>query len=231
LNAISGNRVLPALSFTHLRLGLRPPIGWLLLLTFFAMMASPVAQAAQVQISWNRVTDSRVAYYEVHYGAASGSYQWKVSSTEPVAVVADLVGDSSYFFAVRACTQDGTLCSAFSREVSNGLGTSPQLTVSVTSTTGSVNLSDEGVTDWVHWGLTGVNGVSRKAGVSAQISTLGRFGGTAERFENSARLAYRWTNGVPMASAFTQAGLRIKGVGKGFELSVPADTLARTLTL
>ncbi len=229
---MSGNRSLPEHPQIHLQVGLRLSIGWLLLLlTFLTTMASPVVHAAQAQITWNRVNDSRVAYYEVHYGTASRIYQWKVRTTELTVVVADLVGGTPYFFAVRSCTQGGTLCSAFSREVSSSPGASPQLSVSVTTATGSVNLSDEGVTDWVHWGLTGVNGVTRKAGVSGQIGALGRLGGSAERFENTARLAYRWSNGAPTASAFTQSGLRIKGVSKGFELSMPADTIARTLTL
>lgn len=229
---MSGNRILSDHPGTHLQSGLRLSMGWLLLLIVL-MMASSVVHAAEVRITWNRVNDNRVAYYEVHYGTASRTYRWKVRSTTLSALVSDLVGGSPYFFAVRACTQDGKLCSAFSREVSNGqgLGTSPQLSVSVTPATGSVSLSDEGVMDWVHWGLTGVNGVSRKAGVSAQISALKMLGGSAERFENSARLAYRWSNGAPTASAYTQAGLRIKGLSKGFEFSVPADTLARTLTL
>lgn len=228
-----GYRVLPALSVAPLKIGLRPPIGWLLLLlTCLTTMVSPVAHAEQVQISWNPVTDSRVAFYEVHYGTASTLYQWQVRTSETFAVIADLISGSPYFFAVRACTQDGTLCSPFSREVSTtGLGASARLSVSVTTATGTTNLKDQGATDWVHWGRSAVTSVNRKAGVAAQIGALRALGGSPERFENTARLAYRWTNGAPTTSAFTQTGLRIKGVDKGFELSVPADTIARTLTL
>ncbi|RKT47461.1 PKD domain-containing protein [Thiocapsa rosea] len=109
----------------------------------------------------------------------------------------------------------------------------PELTPSLTTPTGTANLTAEGATDWTHWGIDTALSISRKAGVSSQIGTLSTVGGSALRFNDTggARLAYSWNDGAPTASATTRAGLYISGLNKGYELSVPADTSARTLTL
>lgn len=108
----------------------------------------------------------------------------------------------------------------------------PELTPSLTTPTGTADLTAEGTTDWTHWGIDTASSISRKSGVASQISSLSTVGGTALRFNDSgARLAYSWNDGTPKASATTRAGLYISGLNKGYELKVPADTGARTLTL
>ncbi|WP_040729558.1 fibronectin type III domain-containing protein [Thiocapsa marina] len=79
--------------------------------------ASGISAADEVRLAWNAVNDSRVANYEVHYGTASETYYAKVRVTTPSATVSGLEGGSHYFFATRACTSDGKLCSDFSNEV------------------------------------------------------------------------------------------------------------------
>lgn len=94
------------------------------------------------------------------------------------------------------------------------------------------DISAEGTTDWVHWGLDSASSVNRKAGAALQIGALTGIGGTPARHNNSAmRTGYTWTGGTPTASATTHAVLYTIGLDKGFELQVPADTTLRTLVV
>lgn len=194
------------------------------------------ADTGQVTLAWDPVDDSRVARYEVHYGSASKSYQSQVQCTTPQILVTGLTSGATYFFAARACSSDGTLCSAFSNELSLTIPAAPapvvpEMTTALTSPTGTANLTSEGLSDWVHWGLVNVSSLTRKAGVTPQIGSLTTFGGSAKRFSTSTRLGYSWTDGTPKASATTKTGLVIAGLNKGFALTAPADTTERTLVV
>ena len=83
------------------------------------MMLAPIGVTipGEVQLAWDAVTDPRVAGYEVHFGTKPKNYSRHISTTSLSAVIDGLQGGPSYFFAVRACTSDGTVCSAFSNEV------------------------------------------------------------------------------------------------------------------
>jgi hypothetical protein len=98
---------------------------------------------------------------------------------------------------------------------------------------GTVDLSAEGTVDWVHWGLTGATSVTRKSGASTQIGALTMFGGSPTRFDDglAAPVRYTWSGGTPSATATTSARLILTGTGKGFQLTAPADTDERTLTV
>ncbi|SDW82337.1 fibronectin type III domain-containing protein [Thiocapsa roseopersicina] len=220
----------------HLRTDIQ--LGFTLLVQLFFLLLlssasgmSEAATAGEVRLAWNAVNDSRVARYELHYGTASKTYNSKVQVTTASATVSGLTGGSKYFFATRACTSDGALCSTFSNEVNVSIPATAQLTPALTTPSGTANLTAEGATDWVHWGIDKPASISRKASAATPIGALTTIGGTSSRFANTARLAYSWTNGTPKASATTRAGLYISGLNKGYELRVPADTSARTLTL
>ncbi|WP_147431054.1 fibronectin type III domain-containing protein [Thiocapsa rosea] len=212
-------------------------LGFILFVQMFLLLmllsASGLSQAAagEVRLAWNAVNDTRAARYEVHYGTASKTYQSKVQVTTASATVSGLAGGSKYFFATRACTSDGKLCSAFSNEVNVSIPTAAQLTPTLTTPSGTANLTAEGAIDWIHWGIDRPTSVSRKASAATRIGTLTAIGGSPLRFTTTSRLAYSWTNGTPKTSATTRAGLYISGLNKGYELRVPADTNARTLTL
>jgi len=86
------------------------------------LLFSASLQARDVTLGWDPVTtDSRVAAYEVHYGAASGTYTVSVTVDGVDSDTASIVGlddGLGYFFAVRARDSDGILFSQFSNEVS-----------------------------------------------------------------------------------------------------------------
>jgi hypothetical protein len=127
--------------------------------------------------------------------------------------------------------------------VSGGLTRSatPTVTVSVTGAgalTGSLvtptatqNLATLGTSDWAHWGLTSSTSYNHRAGVTAQISNITPIGAALERYTNHA-FGFTWTGGTPTASATnTRTGVLVRGLDNGFQITVPADTTSRTLTV
>jgi hypothetical protein len=109
---------------------------------------------------------------------------------------------------------------------SGGVG-SLQGTQTTSST--AVNLTTEGVSDWIHWGEAAVN---RKNGVAAQLSSYTVVGtGTASSYSNDPR-SMSWTDGKPTgSSSVNRNGVYINGTGRGFSFSAPADTTLRTLVV
>lgn len=95
---------------------------------------------------------------------------------------------------------------------------------------GPVNLTTEGVADWVHWGLLFDTSINRKAGVPPMISNFTYVGaGPAYQFYDNYN-GYTWTDGTPQAGVTnTTTGVAVFGVGNGFELQVPATNAFRTL--
>ena len=82
--------------------------------------------ASQVSLRWDQVNHPLVAVYEVHFGNATNAYGSFRSTTETSTVVSGLEPGWQYYFAVRACTRDKTLCSGFSNEICAILPYAPQ---------------------------------------------------------------------------------------------------------
>jgi PKD repeat protein len=90
----------------------------------------------------------------------------------------------------------------------------------------AVDLTATGTLDWVQW-----PGSVRKAGVAPQISGPTRVGRGAVAAPASGLGTLRWSDGTPAASGATNEGVSVSGIGRGFAITVPADTTPRTLTL
>jgi hypothetical protein len=108
------------------------------------------------------------------------------------------------------------------------------LTGNVSPGPASVDLTVDGNTDWIHWGLTNVNDINRKISGLSQISDWSTIGAGT----NVVRLpvgpsTYSWNDGNPtLAVNNTETGVYINnfdGPGRGFQFTVPADLLLRTL--
>ncbi len=108
-------------------------------------------------------------------------------------------------------------------------GGAASLTGSETASSATVNLTTEGVLDWVHWGDTAL---TRKAGVTAAISTDTKVGaGGVNKYTNDPR-KITWTDGTPTASSANDTnGLYTSGDGNGFSLTAPASTTTQVLTV
>ncbi len=96
----------------------------------------------------------------------------------------------------------------------------------------AVDLTSEGVTDWVHWGLITNTSIDRKSGVVEQISTFTAVGsGPVSRYADNFT-AFSWSDGTPTLSVGgTPTGVFITGLSNGFSLTAPADTTPRQLRL
>ena len=104
----------------------------------------------------------------------------------------------------------------------------PALTGSGTSSTVTANLTSEGSSDWVHWGD---GSLTRKTGVTAQISNYSIVGSGAVMSYNNDPRALSWTDGTPTASGNNNNGIYINSLANGFSLTAPADTGTRVLTV
>ncbi len=107
-------------------------------------------------------------------------------------------------------------------------GGTPALAGSGTSSAGTANLTGEGSSDWVHWGDSSL---TRKAGVTPQLSNYSVVGsGPVMVYSNDPR-ALSWTDGTPTADGNNNNGIYISSVQNGFSVTAPADTGTRVLTL
>ncbi|MBM2622675.1 hypothetical protein JIG36_44970 [Actinoplanes sp. LDG1-06] len=93
-----------------------------------------------------------------------------------------------------------------------------------------VDLSEDGESDWVHWGLEGTFSLERDKGGKFRILEGAP---TAPRFRHSlSPQAFTWTGGDPVATAAgTKTGIRTCGEGNGFTLTAPAGTTPRILKI
>jgi len=97
---------------------------------------------------------------------------------------------------------------------------------------GNVDLSSEGKVDWIHWGLNSGADVNRKAGVDMQISNLIPVNATGLNRGKNSLSVFSWIDGAPATTVSkTISGIRAYKEGKGFEITVPADTSMKTLKL
>jgi hypothetical protein len=108
------------------------------------------------------------------------------------------------------------------------------LTGSVAPPPGSVDLTTQGNTDWIHWGLNNVNDVNRKLTGLSQISNFTKIGtGTNVVRLTDSPSKYSWIDGSPTAVVTnTPGGVYINnfdGPGRGFQFTVPADIIEHTL--
>ena len=96
----------------------------------------------------------------------------------------------------------------------------------------TLNLTSEGVSDWVHWGLGSSTNIHRKASVSKKISNYTRLGTNYPVRFGDARVAYSWSDGTPTVSlSGTKTGIYFSGAGNGYQITVPADTTEKTFKI
>ncbi|TCB91016.1 hypothetical protein E0H26_26130 [Micromonospora zingiberis] len=94
----------------------------------------------------------------------------------------------------------------------------------------TVDLTESGRRDWVHWGLGGATATVRKRDGSAEIRDLGGSGERSGWDGNQELLG--WRDGVPVRSVdATPDGVYTCGTDNGFQLAIAADGQPRTATV
>ena len=106
-----------------------------------------------------------------------------------------------------------------------------EVTGSVVAGPSVVNLTTEGLADWMHWGLVDATSVNRKAGVTAQIKGFKALVTIKGRFTGGSPWStLSWTGGTPTATqAGFAGGIYFRDLNNGYTFTVPADTTPRTL--
>ena len=96
----------------------------------------------------------------------------------------------------------------------------------------SVNLSNEGKVDWVHWGNTGVTGYNRKVTTKSKpdITNYTQIGTGTLSWVSNNPVKFSWNGGTPTSQAANIASaIYMSNVSSGFQFAVPADTNEKTL--
>ena len=135
------------------------------------------------------------------------------------------------------CSSSGFSASLDGQSVTTFVGTASVVTGLVAGAVAlppkAVNLSAEGSGDWAHWGLKKASDFDHCAGVVQQISNYTLIGGgRVKRYAATGSPRYAWIGGTPVLKVKrTHSGIRVSGKNNGFQITVPAETTARTLKL
>jgi hypothetical protein len=137
-------------------------------------------------------------------------------------------GGQTGTYAVTAVAAGVTTPAGFSL-TNTAVSAGGSISGSVGAASGSINLTQEGTADWVHWGDTSLN---RKAGVNPQIGAYSIVGsGSVLYYQNDPR-PIAWTDGSPtQSSTNNKNGIYINSAKNGFTFTVPADATTRTVTI
>jgi hypothetical protein len=110
--------------------------------------------------------------------------------------------------------------------------TQGSLSAVVSIPTVNENLTALGSSDWVQWNSGGQGTLVRKSSGGSQISNYTVLGTAAAQAYNNNPFGFSWTDGTPTTAASgVSTGAYTVGMGTGFQLSFPADTNWRTVTI
>jgi len=133
--------------------------------------------------------------------------------------VTNLVAGVKYYF--RVFTRVGN---SWTGGVETSATVLRNLTGTGVASSATVNLTTEGSSDWAHW-----PGYNHKSSGGSKIDNYTVVGaGTVLNYNNDPRTCY-WNDGTPTASGSNKNGISVTGIGKGFQITVPADPTPRTL--
>ena len=89
------------------------------------------------------------------------------------------------------------------------------------------DLTAEGTSTWIHWGYNSATDVTRKANALALPTYSKIYSFTESR--TTTTTAFSWTDGTPQRSATGhRSGVQATGLSRGFQVTIPADTIVRT---
>ena len=179
-----------------------------------------------VTVSWTTV--SGATGYTVYRSTASGTQGAALGTTTTTSYPdTSAVAGATYYYSVAATNTAGA--SAVSAQVSGYVAAASSagaLSGVGLGTLTTANLTTVGTTDWAHWPE-----FTEKVTGGAQISNYSLVGtGTASTYGN-ATLTLTWTDGNRTATGSATTGSFVAGIGNGFQITVPADTTARQITV
>ncbi|MGC4038461.1 MAG: Ig-like domain-containing protein [Chitinophagaceae bacterium] len=158
--------------------------------------------------------------------ATNQTVTWSSSNTAiaTVSTTGLVTGIAAGTATITVTTQDGAKTATASITVTQSTPVTGSLTGTGVASSATVNLTTEGTGDWAHW-----YGYDHKAAGGSKISNYSLVGtGTVSNYTNDPRTC-TWTDGTPTTSGSNKNGIYITGIGKGFQITAPADLTQRTL--
>jgi hypothetical protein len=135
-------------------------------------------------------------------------------------------------YVLRLTVSDGALTTTDDITVTvNNPVAQGYITAAAKASPSNVNLTQEGILDWAHWGLYSAGAFNYKNNYNRLITDYTAIGtSSASAFADNTVL-FDWYDGAPAGSESTRSGIYIIGEQRGFEINVPADTNLKTLKL
>jgi len=133
-------------------------------------------------------------------------------------------------------TSGNVIVTTGSGDVSNAVGftvqsAGPLLQLSISDTPLQVNLTSPQIIDWIHWGRIAATVPDRKGGITPLISDYTGING-AQPAASFGNIAFSWTDGNhPAVVSEADDDVETFNTASGFQITVPADTTAKTLNL
>jgi hypothetical protein len=188
--------------------------------------ASQGTSSTGVTLSWS--ADSGATGYTIYRSTVSGTQGAVLTTTTGTSITdTSAVPGTTYYYSVAATNSDGS--SSISAQVSGyepASSTGGALSGVGLGTLTTANLTTVGTSDWAHWPE-----FTEKATGGSQISNYTLVGtGTVNTYGN-ATLTLTWTDGNIAATGSATTGSFVAGIGNGFQITVPADTTTRQVTV
>jgi hypothetical protein len=167
-------------------------------------------------------------------GSATVSTNTSGVATAPALTANSQAGSYTVTASVAGVTTPASFSLTNTAATTGGTGT---LSGSANFTSGTFNLTAEGPTDWVNWGILygGPGLADRKLGVTARISNYTEIGSLVVATTGNDPRTLTWSDGTPNTSGSNSTVVYVDSnsghPGNGFSFTVSADTTVRTLVV
>jgi len=178
------------------------------------------------------VAGTQVTFTGTGFGSTQGSGNVWLGSTYGVVVS---WSDTQVVATVASGSTSGTAQilqgGVWSDPVHFAVNSGPVLRLSVSDAPLQVNLTSPQTLDWIHWGRISATVPDRKDGITPLISDYTPVNG-AQPFNSAGNIAFSWSDGNhPAAVSDSDSDVEAFAPASGFQITVPADTTAKTLNL
>src|SRR5215470_9195271 len=178
------------------------------------------------------VAGTQVTFTGTGFGSTQGSGNVWLGSTYGVVVS---WSDTQVVATVASGSTSGTAQilqgGVWSDPVHFAVNSGPVLRLSVSDAPLQINLTSPQTLDWIHWGRISATVPDRKDGITPLISDYTPVNG-AQPFNSAGNIAFSWSDGNhPAAVSDSDSDVEAFAPASGFQITVPADTTAKTLNL
>ena len=165
--------------------------------------------STSIKLSWRASTDNvGVTGYRIErcQGVGCTAFVQIATSTGTTITNSGLIAGTSYSYRVRAADAAGKL-SAYSNTATAKAALPPTLTGSWVLTSGDVDLTSIGSSDWAFW-----PGYIRNASGGAQIANIVMLGGGVARTYSGDNRTMTWRNGTPTLAGTSSSAVLVLGI-------------------